>query len=373
MVQVRSGPLGVRLQLVFGEEPELTTQAMALTTSLGGALSLDGRRLVLGLPQELPIQRAAYPQADQLTVLRWAVEQLPEGVLITETSGRVLFANARMARVTGRDAQALIGTEAAFVLPVDASALSRAWPAVVDGGGWSSSFELDGERLQLQASSLLGAEGTVQYVLITEHTEGNAVQLGKRLAEVDRLAGEIAHQLNSPLTAISGFLEQAEDVTARRDARKALGRIDAVVGRLRELGGQEVPSSQARAQVPRRRELRRLLAVDDDPLVLRMIERALRGQHVTTCTSGAEALEKLASEDFDLVLCDLMMPGMTGMDLYERVLTEHAEVADRFLFISGGVTLPEVVAWLQTHDVALLPKPFTLDELRSAIGVLPAA
>ncbi len=89
----------------------------------------------------------------------------------------------------------------------------------------------------------------------------------------------------------------------------------------------------------RRLENRRLLVVDDDVLVARTLARQLSGHHVEVVLSGQAALDRLSASgrSFDLVLCDLMMPDMTGMDVYETVEQRYPELAERFVFVSGGV------------------------------------
>lgn len=99
-----------------------------------------------------------------------------------------------------------------------------------------------------------------------------------------------------------------------------------------------------------------------------MIQRVFAGDHFESARSGEAALERLAEDrEFDAVLCDLMMSGMSGLDLHACVKTDWPALADRFVFITGGV--------LDAHDdeaLAALPnpcvyKPFRPDVLRAAV------
>lgn len=110
----------------------------------------------------------------------------------------------------------------------------------------------------------------------------------------------------------------------------------------------------------------RALVVDDEPLVGRSIRRALRATHrVFVVHSGPDALELLgAGEQFDIILCDLMMPEMTGMQVYEEVCERWPRLAERMVFMTGGAFSPKAQAFLDARDENYLRKPFDLGELR---------
>ncbi|HUL61149.1 MAG TPA: ATP-binding protein [Anaeromyxobacteraceae bacterium] len=114
----------------------------------------------------------------------------------------------------------------------------------------------------------------------------------------------------------------------------------------------------------------RLLVVDDDPLVGRALARALRGAHeVVVATSAAEALDRIrGGERFDAVVCDLMMPEMTGMDLYERVGEIAPELAHRIVFATGGAFTERSRDFLQRVPNARIEKPFDPVRLREAVA-----
>jgi CheY-like chemotaxis protein len=113
--------------------------------------------------------------------------------------------------------------------------------------------------------------------------------------------------------------------------------------------------------------LGRILIVDDEPLVGRLVERAIgRHHHVTVMTTGKEALARfVAGETFDLILCDLMMPEITGMDLYARVLALFPEQAARMVFLTGGAFTARARAFLA--DRPFLEKPFDLRALEALV------
>ncbi len=112
-----------------------------------------------------------------------------------------------------------------------------------------------------------------------------------------------------------------------------------------------------------------ILVVDDDPSVHRAIERTLRGPgRVFTCTTrAAAALEQLAARPTSLVLCDLHMPEMSGLEFAALVRTQWPHV--RCVLVTGSVPTPAL------HDAArrgdffgLVPKPWLRDELRTTVA-----
>jgi CheY-like chemotaxis protein len=120
---------------------------------------------------------------------------------------------------------------------------------------------------------------------------------------------------------------------------------------------------------------RRVLVVDDDPLVARAVVRTLAsGFDVTTVSSAAEALARIeAGERFDAVLCDLMMPQMTGMELYARVAARDPALARRMLFMTGGAFTEAAARFVADACAPCLEKPFEPARLREAIDRAAAA
>jgi CheY-like chemotaxis protein len=113
-----------------------------------------------------------------------------------------------------------------------------------------------------------------------------------------------------------------------------------------------------------------VLVVDDEPLVARAVKRVLHAQYdVTLASSADEALERLRSgERFDVVFCDLMMPGKSGMDLHRAVLAEAPAVADRFVFLTGGAFTPEADEYLRRSGAPHVTKPFDSAALRDLVA-----
>jgi two-component system, cell cycle sensor histidine kinase and response regulator CckA len=125
------------------------------------------------------------------------------------------------------------------------------------------------------------------------------------------------------------------------------------------------------------RERGRVLVVDDESVVAHTLKVLLQGEHdLVVAQSGAEALELLGKDPdpatYDAILCDLMMPGMTGMELFEVLRREHPTLARRVVFMTGGVSMMRVSEFLQSVPNAKFEKPFDVAELRRTLHALVA-
>jgi PAS domain S-box-containing protein len=113
----------------------------------------------------------------------------------------------------------------------------------------------------------------------------------------------------------------------------------------------------------------RILVVDDEELVLRSVRRILSQEHdVLAMISATDALALCAGgEKFDLILCDLMMPDMTGMDLHRELMLVAPEQADRMIFITGGAFTEKARAFLSETPKEHIDKPFYSANLRALV------
>jgi CheY-like chemotaxis protein/anti-sigma regulatory factor (Ser/Thr protein kinase) len=114
----------------------------------------------------------------------------------------------------------------------------------------------------------------------------------------------------------------------------------------------------------------RVLVIDDEQMLCNAIERILGADHdVTTVTSVRDALSRLgAGEQFDLILCDLMMPEMTGMDLHEELQQSMPDQAAKFIFMSGGAFTDNARAFLARSCNPVIDKPFRGSGLRQVVA-----
>lgn len=127
------------------------------------------------------------------------------------------------------------------------------------------------------------------------------------------------------------------------------------------------PGTRAPAPAPAPRRLR-ILIVDDEPLVRRVLSLVLHREHdVVVAESGEEALALLEPGDVDVVLCDLMMPGMSGMEVYEQVRRRRPGFERRIVFVTGGAFVPRLAEFLDSVDNLKLLKPFNVQQVLAAV------
>ncbi|MFT7519869.1 MAG: two-component system cell cycle sensor histidine kinase/response regulator CckA [Kiritimatiellia bacterium] len=114
----------------------------------------------------------------------------------------------------------------------------------------------------------------------------------------------------------------------------------------------------------------RILVIDDQPLPLRVVCRALQDRYsVVTEIDPQKAYQRLAAgEPMDLIITDIMMPGMTGDDLCRQVINVRPDLDGRFLFITGAMLRDGQQEWLASVGARVLRKPFGIEQLRRFVG-----
>jgi signal transduction histidine kinase/CheY-like chemotaxis protein len=134
----------------------------------------------------------------------------------------------------------------------------------------------------------------------------------------------------------------------------------------------ETPASGVPANPPRPRG--RILVVDDEPFVGTVLRRTLTDHDVTVVESAHAALARLSGgESYDVVLSDLLMPGMSGMDLYRELAQRDPALAQRFVFLTGGAFTAAAREFLDREKVECVEKPFEIDALRAVLARRMAA
>lgn len=114
----------------------------------------------------------------------------------------------------------------------------------------------------------------------------------------------------------------------------------------------------------------RILLVDDEESILGGMANILQAYHIELAASGVAALQKMSTAVYDLVICDIHMPGMSGIDLYHHVRRLYPHTATQFLFITGDTISSHTGDTLAQLDAAILPKPFDIATLLTTVRKL---
>jgi two-component system, cell cycle sensor histidine kinase and response regulator CckA len=113
-----------------------------------------------------------------------------------------------------------------------------------------------------------------------------------------------------------------------------------------------------------------VLVVDDEPEVGRAIRQLLTGFHVTLAASGEEALELSEAHVYDAIVCDLMMPNVSGIEVYRHLLAHQPRLAERLVFLTGGACSPSTTAFLADCPRPVFAKPVRVAKLRAALHAI---
>jgi CheY-like chemotaxis protein len=116
--------------------------------------------------------------------------------------------------------------------------------------------------------------------------------------------------------------------------------------------------------------LARVLVIDDELTICRVVARALEGTaHITAVSDGRAGLMALCADGaFYAVVCDLHMPHLDGMDLYELVQAARPAQARRFVFLTGGARSQREAHFLLRVAAAVIDKPFRVRALQEVVA-----
>lgn len=193
-------------------------------------------------------------------------------------------------------------------------------------------------------------------------------------------ANGISHGVGGPLTVALTSLQLLREKFERDgvadesrhlldDALRSLARA---TGTLQDLRGTSQVDDEPVSPPPRSGVLEpeslRILLIDDDELVAASTKRVLVGHTVETEHEGAKGIARALAEPFDLILCDLMMPGASGMEVFHSLQKDRPKLLARFVVMSGGANDDEAAAFLDEYRGLRLDKPFGAQQLRELVG-----
>lgn len=160
---------------------------------------------------------------------------------------------------------------------------------------------------------------------------------------------------HSIVTALGGEIS----VDSRRGAGTTV-RVTLPVSRA-TLARRSTPPQPARRDMPRGL---RVLVADDEPAFVRAVDRLLGAENeVITAADGEEAWACLEQSEADAILLDVMMPRLSGMELYDRIASEKPDLAARVAFVTGGTARERVERYLARAGRPILRKPFDAEKV----------
>ncbi|WP_160174577.1 two-component regulator propeller domain-containing protein [Archangium violaceum] len=166
------------------------------------------------------------------------------------------------------------------------------------------------------------------------------------------------------ITAMGGEIAVESEAGKGTVVRVTLRAVAAPVGRFQGVRPMQQEQEGARVRG-------RVMIVDDDVMVSSALRRTLAREHdVEVVTSSRQALELLRGPkgtEVDVVLCDLMMPDLTGMELHADLVESAPTVAGRMVFVTGGAFTPAARAFMETVQNARVDKPFDPQQLREQV------
>jgi CheY-like chemotaxis protein len=118
-----------------------------------------------------------------------------------------------------------------------------------------------------------------------------------------------------------------------------------------------------------------VLVVEDEPTVARLIADVMEdeGFDVDVLLDGREALERAARMSYDLVICDMKMPGLDGQHFYKSLARTGNPLRERFLFVTGDIVAAQTREFLARNHLPHVAKPFRVEELTEKVRAVLAS
>jgi PAS domain S-box-containing protein len=410
--RVMEGAGAAALQIVPLVSGAHASGAIVLAAEGGGVTS----EAVIDLARALGVQAVqALELADTFARLsaseqryRTLLDRASDAIAVVDEAGGVREVNRRWEEILDLPREQILGRNIRSLL---ASGDGLAWPQPALGRGPAApdrgppvhvqrpdgttvlmdlgitALELDGARCLLTVGrDLTDRAAPCEPALPSDRPSpvgllaGVAQEINRSLMAVMGNLDRAAAELDAAALRVAGAAEVGDIAALIHDARWAAERMGNVVGSLHRFARAEesppavavrerpTPAVSGRGVAAAARRAR-ILVVNDELLVGRILRRSLSVDHeVTLVPDGGEALTRIeGGERYDVIVCDLMMPFITGMEIHTQLLAVAPDQAARMVFLSGGAFSPRVRAFLDQVPNPRLDKPFEMQALRDIV------
>ena len=119
-------------------------------------------------------------------------------------------------------------------------------------------------------------------------------------------------------------------------------------------------------------KIKRVLLLEDDEMLKNVIKEYLEGNfyEVSAVSNGAEGVRAVLKQEFDVIVCDMMMPKLPGDMFYTAIERMRPHLCRRFIFITGHRGNPKINDFIKQVRGTMLAKPFRMDDLIEAIAFI---
>lgn len=113
----------------------------------------------------------------------------------------------------------------------------------------------------------------------------------------------------------------------------------------------------------------KILVVDDEPAIVEVLQQILvsEGFEVDATSNATEALRLIMSEDYAIVLLDIRLPGMSGIELYQHLNNRNKSLAQKIIFVTGDVLNQDIMDFFSQNKAVYVTKPFNTEEVKNKV------
>lgn len=329
---------------------------------------------------------------DELVTFRQVIQLSPLPIFITDKNATILYVNAQFEKTSGYLRDELIGKKPSILKSDvhDSRFYEDLWGEISQGKPWTGLIcnktkngDLYWEKQLISPVKNIRDEimffVSIRIDDVERKKQEQAKQKAETLKSVQELAGGIAHEFSQPLQVLSISMLLMEKEMGESEyfekANKNIKRIISLVDSLKSittLKQQDYLSSKIldiRASSEKKLQAsmqNRILIIDDEAELLDSLVELLKisGYDCDGVTQGVDALDKISKNQYKLIISDLDMPGMSGIELFKKI--KEAAFDGYFVFMTGYEVDSEYEDVIKLAD-AFLTKPFELNSLKHLV------